>query len=89
MLVIFLMLHSIFEDYLGLVVNWCSVVAACLLATALCDPSVRSCCISRSSSMAEQARRRGGLLGVRLNPHFGLQKILYTALNCTFKCRTI
>ena len=32
-----------------------------------------------------QARRQGGFEGVRSNPPFHLQKILYTPLNCTFK----
>ena len=32
--------------------------------------------------MCDQARRQGGFEGVRANPPFGLQIIVYTALNC-------
>ena len=32
----------------------------------------------------QQAHRQGGFEGVRANPPFGPQKILYTLLNCTF-----
>ena len=32
-----------------------------------------------------QARRQGGVRGVRTNPPFDLQKILYAPLNCTFQ----
>ena len=32
-----------------------------------------------------QARRQGGFEGVRSNPPFGLQKILYAPPNCTFQ----
>ena len=35
------------------------------------------------------ARRQGGFEGVRSNPPFGLQKILYTALTVHFKCPTV
>ena len=31
-----------------------------------------------------QARRQGGFEGIRSNPPFGFQKILYAPLNCTF-----
>ena len=34
--------------------------------------------------IVRQARRQGGFEGVRANPPFDLQKILYTPLNCTF-----
>ena len=37
----------------------------------------------------KQARRQGGFEGVRSNPPFGLQKILYTVLTIHFKCPTI
>ena len=37
-----------------------------------------------SDFFIEQARRQGGFEGVRANPPFDLQKILYTPLNCTF-----
>ena len=36
----------------------------------------------------KQARRQGGFEGVRSNPPFGLQKILYAPLNCTL-CPTV
>ena len=32
--------------------------------------------------MCDHARRQGGFEGVQANPPFGLQKIVYTALNC-------
>ena len=35
-----------------------------------------------SDVKAYQARRQGGFEGVRANPPFDLQKILYTPLNC-------
>ena len=36
-----------------------------------------------------QVRRQRGFKGVHLNPPFGLQKILYTALTVHFKCPTV
>ena len=38
----------------------------------------------QQSGGAVQARRQGGFEGVRSNPPFGLQKISYAPLNCTF-----
>ena len=35
------------------------------------------------TGLVDQARRQGGFEGVRSNPLFGLQKILYTPLNYT------
>ena len=40
--------------------------------------------IATDKSVAIQARRHGGFEGVRSNPPFGLQKILYAPLNFTF-----
>ena len=52
----------------------------------LTDSHIAGTCHSTFAVVTRQASRKGGLggMGVHLNPHFDLQKILYTPLNCTF-----
>ena len=49
----------------------------------------RFCCSLNVMIGYLQARRQGGFEGVRANPPFDVQKILYTPLNCTFKYPTV
>ena len=61
--------------------------------TTSCDVSLQmyasAQCMTSGGLIQCQARRQGGFEGVRANPPFDLQIILYTPLNCTFKYPTV